>query len=70
MSDYLKFKVTGYAYVPVEIAIEVEARSFEHAKAVAFDAWQVSQRRREFIVAGSADDGSVHSFSPVTAVIA
>jgi hypothetical protein len=59
-----KFKVTGYAYLPVMCTIEVEARNSRQAEAIAFEKWRKSERKADFIVPNSTDETAIHTFEP------
>lgn len=57
-----KFKVTGYAYVPVVVAMEIEAPTALIAMGAADQMWHREKKRKIFIVPKSEDADSVHSF--------
>lgn len=59
-----KFKVTGLALIPVEVAITVEAVDEVNALAKAIGIFESSKRKRQFVVPNSEDDGAVHAFEP------
>lgn len=57
-----KYKVTGYAYVPVLVAIIVEAESEGEAGEKSEEVFRTAQHRSRLIVPGTEDNAAVHSF--------
>ena len=59
-----KFKVTGYAFVPVEVSLEVEASSVEKAKQKAVIVFNASQQKQNFILPETEDYAAVFDWLP------
>lgn len=59
-----KFKVTGVAFVPVQIEMTIDAPTGIEAMRAGDALWAKSRRgeRRDFIVANSQDDAAVADF--------
>lgn len=58
----MKYRVTGAAFVPVQIEIVVEAAN--ESDAVSAAAIEFRAKRRDCILPGSADEGAVFDFEP------
>jgi len=62
-----KFKVTGYAFAPVECAVEVDAPDAQAALTAAKQKFQQSRRKGDFVVANSVDDTHPQEWEPLEA---
>lgn len=57
-----KFKVSGIAFVPVEVAMEVFANTDREARGIALELF--ARDRCRYIVSRSEDYGAAHSWEP------
>ena len=57
-----KYKVRGYAHVPVLVEIVVEAESEGEAGEKSEEVFRTAQHRSRLIVPGTEDNAGVHSF--------
>lgn len=65
-----KYRVKGYAFIPVEIEVVQEAENEKAAMEKAKKRFEQNPGQlEEFIVPGSCEEGSVHSFEPNRAEI-
>lgn len=60
----MKYRVKGYAFVPVQIEVEVESGNARYATMLAQQTFDNANRKREFIVANSQDYDAVFDFEP------
>lgn len=59
----MKYKVSGYCYVPMLAEVEVEADSITEAKVKSSVAW--SENKRALIVCGTEDLNSAFGWQPI-----
>lgn len=59
-----KFKVTGYAFIPIEVSMEVDAVGPEDAKRKAVILFENSEKKSQFIVTGTEDECAVFDWLP------
>ena len=57
-----KYKVSGYAHVPVLVEIVVEAESEGEAGEKSEEVFRTAQHRSRLIVPGTEDNAGLHSF--------
>lgn len=64
----MKFRVSGFAMIPIEVQMVVEAPTEYLAKRAALDLFNHPNcSRRDFIVGGSEDESAVHAWEPLEA---
>lgn len=63
----MKYQVTGYAMIPIEVSITVQAKSDTEAKLKALKLFDENPRKHT--VPGSEDPYTVHDFQPNSAQI-
>lgn len=63
----MKYKVRGYAFIPIEVAMDVEASNADHARRKAVEAFKASERKSRFVVPGTEDEAAVFDWEPFEA---
>lgn len=63
----MKYKVRGYAFIPIEVAMDVEANNPEHARLKAVESFRASDRKSRFVVPGTEDEAAVFDWEPCEA---
>ena len=64
MNPQVKWTVTGYAMVPIEVEMVVEAATKEEAEANALKAFKADPNRSKFVVPNSSDETAAHDWRP------
>jgi len=60
-----RYKVSGYAFVPVLIEVSVNASDEAEAKRIAKEIWnRDAEIRRRSVVPGTVDEDHPHDFEP------
>lgn len=59
-----KFRVHGYAMVAVEVEMIVDAEDEHAAIRTAVKTFRKANRKRDYVVSGSADESSVEQWVP------
>lgn len=60
--NMVPFVVTGIAFIPVKCTIRVKAQNKQHAMKLAEREFESSNRKEQFIVNKSQEEGSVFDF--------
>lgn len=63
----MKYNVIGHAFVPVQVRMEIQAKSPEAAMKKAKREWNKAQYRYRHIVRNSEDECAVWGFEPLDA---
>jgi hypothetical protein len=63
------YRVTGYAMMPVQAEIFVDASSQDAALERAELAFKADETKRRFIIKGSEDETAIHSFRASNATV-